>query len=41
MGTNDDIIVSSEASVAQQPWRRYKKHEGNMELSEEWSGNII
>jgi len=35
MGRNDEIILNSEASGAQQPWRKYTKHEGNLEHSEE------
>jgi len=35
MGRNYDIILSSEASEAQQPWRKYTKREGNLEHSEE------
>jgi hypothetical protein len=35
MGRNDDIILGSEASEAQQPWRKNTKHEGNLEHSEE------
>jgi len=38
MGINDNIILRSEASEAQQPWRKDTKHEGNLEHSEEWSG---
>jgi hypothetical protein len=35
MGRTADIMLSSEASEAQQPWRKFTKHEGTLDHSEQ------